>query len=331
MSNTILVTGGAGFIGFNFIKICLKNNIKVINIDSLKYAANKIEILELNKNKNYKFYKLNIGQKKKINKLLLRYKIFQIVNFAAESHVDRSIDDPKYFFKNNCLDFVDFISVLKDYHLNLNKKNKSKFKFLHVSTDEVYGSLSKNQRTFKEDSSLKPNNPYSSSKAACELILRSFSKTYNLPYLITNCSNNYGKFQNDEKLIPTIFRNAIRNKNIPIYGTGRNVRDWIYVDDHCYAILKVLIKGKKFQKYNIGANNEISNIDLAKKICLILDKKIPKLKPHKKLITYVKDRAGHDFRYGINSKKIIKLNWKAKIKLDYGLNEVADYFIKRYQ
>ena len=330
MKKTILITGGAGFIGYNFIKICLKKNYQVVNIDPLKYSANKFEINKLKSNKNYYFYKININNKRYVEKILLKHKILQVVNFAAESHVDRSINKPKFFFKNNCMDFINFLVTIKKYYSKLNFKKKNIFKFIHVSTDEVYGSLSNKEKPFTEKSNLKPNNPYSSSKAASELILRSFSNTYGFPYIITNCSNNYGKYQNDEKLIPTIFRNALKNRKIPIYGNGKNIRDWIYVDDHCFAILKVLDKGKDFERYNIGGNCEIKNINLAKIICSILNKKVPQKKNYHNLINYVKDRPGHDLRYAINSNKIQNLNWKPKTKLIDGLNKIANYYIKKY-
>ena len=330
MKKTILVTGGAGFIGYNFIKICLKKNYQVVNIDPLKYSANKFEINKLKSNKNYYFYKININNKKYVEKILLKHKILQVVNFAAESHVDRSINKPKFFFKNNCMDFINFLVTIKEYYSKLNLKKKNIFKFIHVSTDEVYGSLLNKEKPFTEKSNLKPNNPYSSSKAASELILRSFSNTYDFPYIITNCSNNYGKYQNGEKLIPTIFRNALKNRKIPIYGDGKNIRDWIYVDDHCFAILKVLDKGKDFERYNIGGNCEIKNINLAKIICGILNKKVPQKKNYHNLINYVKDRPGHDLRYAINSNKIQKLNWKPKTKLIDGLNIIADHYVKKY-
>ena len=330
MKKKILITGGAGFIGFNFILKCLKKKYKIFNLDTLKYAANKNEIKKLKKIKDYNFYKININNKNQIKKILNKYKILTIVNFAAESHVDRSINNPRYFFKNNCLDFIEFITALRDYYLKLNANSKKNFKFLHISTDEVYGSLKYNEKPFDEFSPIMPNNPYASSKAACELILRSFSKTYGLPFFLTNCSNNYGKYQNKEKLIPTIIRNAILNKKIPIYGKGNNVRDWIYVDDHCDAIFKVLQKGKKFEKYNIGGYSEINNLDLTKKICSILDKKYPRRNLYNSLITFVKDRPGHDFRYAIDAKKIKKLNWRPKISLNNGLNKIIDHYVKKY-
>tara|TARA_B110000008_G_scaffold171947_1_gene171621 strand:- start:7165 stop:7821 length:657 start_codon:yes stop_codon:yes gene_type:complete len=212
MKHKILVIGGAGFIGYNFIDKCLNKKMSVINIDPLKYSANKKEILKFNKNKNYFFYKKDMNDKVLIKKVLNDHDITTIINFASESHVDNSIDSPKYFFTNNCVKFIDFLDALQNYYHKLDPNKKKRFKFLYVSTDEVYGSLLLKEKPFNEHSNLKPNNPYSSSKAAAELILRSFSNTYNFPYMISNCSNNYGKFQNDEKLIPTIFRNAIKKK-----------------------------------------------------------------------------------------------------------------------
>lgn len=327
---SILVAGGAGFIGFNFINKCLSNGYKVLNIDDLTYSANSKESRNI-RNKNYKFIKLNI-KSKKINLILKRNNILQIVNFAAETHVDNSIKFPKYFFQNNCMHFIDFINQIYFYYKNLKKNDKKNFKFIYISTDEVYGSLKLRQKSFTERSRINPKNPYSASKASAEMYLQSISNTFNFPYIITNCSNNYGKYQNDEKLIPTIFRKAINKKKIPIYGNGKNIRDWIHVDDHSEAILSILKKGENNHRYNIGANQELTNIQIVKKICKILDKKIPQKKSYKHLISFIKDRPGHDFRYSINSKKIFKnLGWKNKIQIDNGLESIADFYIQKYK
>lgn len=327
---SILVTGGAGFIGFNFIIKCLKLGYKIFNIDTLSYSANLTEIKKLN-HESHLFYNLNISDQK-IFKILKKNKISKIVNFAAETHVDNSIKKPKFFFKNNCMKYIDFIFNIKKYYDTLSSNDQKYFKFINISTDEVYGSLKLNQKPFDEKSILSPRNPYSASKASAEMYLQSFSNTFGLPYIITNCSNNYGKYQNDEKLIPTIFRKAIQNKKIPIYGNGKNIREWIHVDDHNNAILALLKKGKNYDKYNIGSKNELTNLEIVNKICLMLDKKIPKKNSFKKQIKFVKDRLGHDFRYSINSKKIKKeIGWKSKIDIDLGLESISDYYIKKYQ
>ncbi len=325
----ILVTGGAGFIGYNFILMCLKHGYEIINIDALKYSANIEEIKKI-KSKKYSFYKLNISSSKIFN-ILKKNKVLKIVNFASETHVDNSIKKPKLFFQNNCISFIDFIFNIKNYYDLLNDSDKKNFKFINVSTDEIYGSLKNNEASFTEKSIYSPQNPYSASKLSAEMYLQSFSNTYGLPYIITNCSNNYGKHQNDEKLIPTVFRSAIKNKNIPIYGNGRNVRDWIHVDDHSKAILLLLKKGKNYNRYNIGSNSELTNLQIVNKICTLLDKKIPKQISYKKQIRFVTDRPGHDFRYSINPNKIKReLKWKSKIKIDIGLEYICDYYIKKY-
>lgn len=330
MKKKILVTGGAGFIGLNFVEFLLKKNYKVINIDDLSYAANIKEHSKIKSKRGYKFFKINIKNKKKILHLLKKNKIFNVVNFAADTHVDNSIQKPYKFIKNNILFFSRFIETLNFYYQGLTIGNKKKFRFVHISTDEVYGSLNHNCKSFLETDVLKPNNPYSSSKASGELILRSFFKTYNFPYIITNSSNNYGKYQNDEKFIPKIFKKALNNKKIPIYGKGENIRDWLHVEDHCSAILKVLHKGQIGEKYNIGSNSEISNINLVKYICSLLDKIVPKKISYSKQIYYIKDRLGHDYRYSINANKVRKeLSWSPKFILNKGLKTIAKYYISK--
>ena len=328
-NDKILITGGAGFIGFNFAKMCIRKGFKVFNIDTLSYSANYKEIRNL-KNKNHYFYNLNINDKK-IMSILKKNKILKIIHFAAESHVDNSIKKPKFFFENNCISFIDFVNNLNTFYKGLNKHDKKLFRFINISTDEVYGSLKLNEKSFTEKSLINPQNPYAASKASAELYLQSFANTYDFPYITTNCSNNYGEYQNDEKLIPTIFRNALHNKKIPIYGNGKNIREWIHVKDHNEAILLILDKGENFNKYNIGSKFEFTNLSLAKKICKILDKKIPKKIKYENQIIFVEDRAGHDFRYSINSDKIKKrLAWKAKIDINEGLNQISNYYINKY-
>lgn len=330
MKKKILVTGGAGFIGLNFIEYLLKKNYNVINIDDLSYAANKKEHNKIKSKRNYKFFKINIKNKKKILYLLKKNNIYNVVNFAAETHVDNSIQKPHKFINNNIVFFFSFLESLNFYYQGLTIKNKKKFRFVHISTDEVYGSLDNNRKSFLETDVLKPNNPYSSSKASGELILRSFYKTYNFPYIITNSSNNYGKYQNDEKFIPKVFKTALSNEKIPIYGKGENIRDWIHVEDHCSAILKVLQKGRIGEKYNIGSNNETSNLNLVKYICFLLDKIVPKKISYSKQICYIKDRPGHDYRYSINANKIRnELSWRPKFILKKGLKGIANFYIAK--
>ena len=329
MKKKILVTGGAGFIGFNFVNKLLELGYEIHNIDVLRYSANKKEIFKIKNSKHF-FYKINVNNKDIYN-ILKKNKILEIIHFAAETHVDNSIGSPKFFFKNNCLDFIDFVENISKYYNELSNIRKKKFKFIYISTDEIYGSLKLKEKSFNESSPLKPKNPYSSSKASAELYLSSYANTFNFPYIITNCSNNFGKFQNEEKFIPTIFKNALKGKKIPIYGDGKNIRDWIYVDDHINAILLLLKKGKINNKYNIGSNQEFKNIELANIICDILDDHIPKKISYKNQIVFIKDRLGHDFRYSIDNKKIKKIGWKPQISLRDGLLKIADFYIKKFK
>ncbi len=327
-----LIAGGLGFIGLNFLEFCIKKNLNVLVIDSLTYAANKDSHNFFKKNK-IRFIKCNIGNKKKISKILKSFKISKIINFAAETHVDNSIVGPEKFIKSNIIDFYNFLEETKKYYENLNLSEKKKFRFLQVSTDEVFGSLKPKEAKFTENSKFFPNNPYSATKAAGDLIARAWFKTFDLPILVTNCSNNYGKFQHKEKLIPKIIFNAIKNKTIPIYGNGKNLREWLFVQDHCDAIFRILQKGKIGQTYNIGSLKELTNIELAKKICKKLDSIHPKLNGHSynNQIKFVKDRKAHDKRYAINSKKIrTELNWRPKISFDKGLDKTIKFYLKQF-
>jgi dTDP-glucose 4,6-dehydratase len=323
----ILVTGGCGFIGINFIKLALKKNFNIFNIDLLTYAsiANKKVI----KHKNYKFLKLEIGSEKKLFEVVKKFRPNFIVNFAAETHVDKSIDDPIIFFKKNIMSFGLFLKTLKKYYDQCNKN----FKLLHISTDEVYGSLKAKEKSFKEKNKYFPNSPYAASKASSDHIARSFNKTFGIPIIISNCSNNYGPFQYPEKLIPLTIVNAINNQRIPIYGNGNQIRDWLFVNDHCNALLKILKHGKIGETYNIGGDNQIKNINLVKKICKYLDQKFARDKSNSfsKLIINVEDRLSHDERYSVNCNKIKKqLKWKAKTSLDSGIKLTIDWYLKNY-
>lgn len=313
----VIITGGCGFIGSHLIYRALKKKYFVINLDKLSYASQKMKI----KNKNYKFFKLDLKNEKKLNYIFKKFEPDIVINCAAESHVDNSIKGPKVFYESNLIGTVNL--------LNNSIQSKKDIKFLQVSTDEVFGSLRFNKSKFTENSRYNPRSPYSSSKAAADHAVRAYGETYKLKYFITNCSNNYGPYQYPEKLIPLVITNCINKKMIPVYGNGKNVRDWIHVNDHVNAIFAVLEKSKPFESYLIGANNEISNIQLVKLIC----DKYKKLKndsfDYKKLIKFVTDRKGHDLRYAISSKKIKKkLGWVSKIKFQDGIEKTIKFYIK---
>ena len=312
----ILITGGMGFIGSNFIRYILNSNedFEVFNIDKLTYAGNPENLIDVEKDfpNDHKFFRVDICDFEAVDTIVAKERIKIIVNFAAESHVDRSIDNPSICCDTNIIGTQTL--------LNVAKKNKTN-KFLQISTDEVYGSLDFSDPAFTENTKLSPNSPYSASKASADLLVNSYHKTYELPVNITRCSNNYGPYQFPEKLIPLIINNALNDKELPVYGEGLNIRDWIHVEDHCSAILKVLLEGKTGEIYNIGGNSEFSNIDLVKQLLKILDK--PEY-----LIKFVKDRPGHDLRYAINHKKITEeLNWRPKIKFEGGLLSTVQWYM----
>ena len=327
----IFVTGGLGFIGSNFISMQIdKYKNEILNFDKLTYAANVNNLLKYKKNKLYNFVQGDIVDSKKILKILNSYKPDCIINFAAESHVDRSIDGPKEFINTNIIGTYELLNAtLKYYELNY-KENENHFRFIHVSTDEVYGSLGK-QGYFKENTPYNPSSPYSASKASSDHLVRAWNLTFNLPTIITNCSNNYGPFQFPEKLIPLMIINCIKHNNLPIYGDGKNIRDWLYVADHCDALYSVILNGKNGETYNIGGNQEKNNLEIVSTICKILDEKIPsnKIDSYKELITFVKDRPGHDFRYAIDASKIKKhLNWSPRYTFEDGIKKTIDWYIK---
>jgi len=314
----IIVTGGAGFIGSNLVNFLLKKNYYVINIDKLSYSSNPYNIKNFKKNKNYVFFKTDINNKKKIIKILNKYKPEGIFNLAAETHVDRSINDPKSFINSNILGTYNLLESILKY--------KKKIKIIHISTDEVYGDLISGRSD--EKFPYNPSSPYSSTKASADHLIRAYVKTYKINAVISNCCNNFGPNQFPEKLIPKLIFNIINNKPLPIYGKGKNSREWMHVQDHCEALLKVYLKGKMGENYNIGSGINVRNIDLAKKLIKIAKKKYLKFNKNVK-IKFVKDRPGHDFRYALNSKKILKeLGWKTKIPLDYGLSQTFDWYLK---
>ena len=326
----ILVTGGAGFIGSNFIISWLELvGERVINLDKLTYAGNLQNLSDLQKNENYIFVHGDIADTFLVSKLLDKYKPRFVVNFAAESHVDRSIHGPVEFIQTNILGTFHLLESVKNYWLSI-KKQQRQFRFLHISTDEVYGTLDLNQDPFSENSRYLPNSPYSASKASSDHLVRAYFHTYGLPVLTSNCSNNYGPYQFPEKLIPLIINNAICKKNLPIYGDGKQIRDWLYVEDHCSAIRIILEFGEVGEIYNIGGNNEKTNLDVVSSICSILDKMMPRDdgQKYKTQIKFVKDRIGHDRRYAINSNKIKhELRWKPTEDFDSGIKKTVKWYL----
>ncbi len=322
----ILVTGGCGFIGSALIKTALKKGHKVINIDNLSYAGSTSNLENVLKNENYLFFKENIINGGKIYKIISETKPNAIIHLAAESHVDRSISGPRNFLDTNVIGTFELLESSRKYWYD-NNKNKD-FRFLHVSTDEVYGSLGSKGK-FTELSSYSPNSPYSASKAASDHFVRSWFKTYEFPSIITNCSNNYGPYQFPEKLIPLTIIKAIKSLPIDVYGEGKNVRDWLFVNDHVNAILKVLDKGSSGLTYNIGSNNEYTNIELVKLLCSEIDIKLNRTQKTSNLIQFVKDRPGHDERYAIDYSFLKNsLGWEPQYKFKDSLSETIDWYIK---
>ena len=329
---SIIVTGGAGFIGSNFILDWFDNKSEeIINIDSLTYSGNIKNLEHIKNNKNLIFIKGDICNQELIKKTFDDYKPRAVINFAAESHVDRSISSPENFIKTNILGVYNLLEVSKEYWKNLSSDKKNHFKFYHISTDEVYGELQINDPSFKEENPYAPNSPYSASKASSDHLVRAWNQTYGLPTLISNCSNNFGPYQYPEKLIPLCIVNSLQNKNIPVYGDGKQVRDWLYVKDHCSAIRAILDKGSSGETYNIGGSNEKTNLEVVYSICDILDNLKPNLKgnSYRELITYVKDRPGHDKRYAINSEKISQeIGWTPKENFESGISKTVYWYLE---
>lgn len=333
--NNILVTGGAGFIGSNFISYFLNkhSDFKLINLDLLTYAGNLNNLKEVAENPRYHFVKGDICDRELVDKIFDEFQVSGVINFAAESHVDNSITGPGAFIRTNVNGTFNLLEVARSRWMDGPFKIRDGFenaRFHHISTDEVYGSLGETG-LFTEETPYAPNSPYSASKASSDLIVRAYHHTYGMNVVTTNCSNNYGPKQHQEKLIPTIIRKAIAEEDIPIYGDGKNVRDWLYVTDHCEGIDLAFHEGKSGETYNIGGKNEKKNIDIAQSICSILDKKIPRKnkKSYLELITYVQDRPGHDRRYAIDATKIeSKLGWKAKENFTSGIEKTIDWYLK---
>jgi dTDP-glucose 4,6-dehydratase len=316
---TIIITGGLGFIGSNLVNILSKKKFFIINIDKITYASNLNNIS--NNLKNYKFYKQDINNQNFIKKILEKYNPSLIFNLAAETHVDRSIDAPRQFINSNIYGVFNLLETIKKY--------KKKIKLIHVSTDEVYGDIKKNEKS-KESDCYNPSSPYAASKASGDLLIKSYVRTYKIPAIITNCCNNYGPNQYPEKLIPTIIYKIINKKPVPIYGNGKNIREWIHVEDHCNALIKVSEKGVLGESYNIGSGIELNNIDITKKIISSF-KEIDFNLANKAKFIFVKDRPGHDLRYSLNSSKIkINLKWGCKYNFDEGIKKTVVWYINKF-
>ena len=326
-NSTVLITGGAGFIGSAMVRhLVLERKCRVINIDNLSYSGNLSNLEEISRLNNYHFFKLSIGERDSVHECLQKYKPNVVINFAAESHVDKSIDNPGIFFKTNVLDTLNLLMAVKDYL----KNNDLDFLFHHISTDEVYGDIPMNDKPSNEATPYKPSSPYAASKASSDHIVRAFIRTYGFPATISNCSNNYGSFQHPEKLIPHMIINALNNKKLPIYGDGKQIRDWLHVDDHISGILKIIEYGKIGQTYNIGGLNEVTNLEVVNLICQTLDAEFPRQDKvsYKKLISFVGDRPGHDRRYAIDCSKISNdLNWKPSLEFKIGLEQTVKWYL----
>ena len=331
MKNTIFVTGGAGFIGSNFVLDWIESEAAtVINLDKLTYAGNLQNLTSLEANPRHIFVRGDIGDSVLIDKILAEHQPRAVVNFAAESHVDRSIHGPGEFIQTNIVGTFHLLEATRAYWGSLGEDDKAAFRFLHVSTDEVYGSLAPEDPAFKETNTYEPNSPYSASKAASDHLVRAYHHTYGLPVLTTNCSNNYGPYHFPEKLIPLIIHNALAGKPLPIYGDGQQIRDWLYVRDHCSAIRRVLEAGRVGETYNVGGWNEKPNLDVVYKICTILDELAPRTdgKNYKDQITYVTDRLGHDRRYAIDATKINdELGWKPAETFETGIRKTVQWYL----
>ena len=328
-TGTLLVTGGAGFIGGNFVLGAVAAGVRVVNLDALTYAGNLDTLAPLDANPEHVFVHGDIGDSALVQRLMAEHRPRTIVNFAAESHVDRSIDGPAAFIQTNVVGTLVLLEAARDYWNSLTGPDRASFRFLHVSTDEVYGSLGDDGH-FTEASAYAPNSPYSASKAASDHLVRSFHHTYGLPVLTTHCSNNYGPYQFPDKLIPLMILKTVAGEPLPVYGDGGNVRDWLHVADHCAAIARVLKAGRVGQTYNIGGNSERRNIDLVRDICRMIDARMPRpdALPRESQITFVEDRPGHDRRYAINAGKIrSELGWSPSVSLEQGLVRTLDWYL----
>lgn len=326
----LLITGGAGFIGSNFILNRIEKGDQVVNLDKLTYSGNLNNLVSVQNRENYSFVRGDIGDKSLVRKIFSECRPDAVVNFAAETHVDRSVIDPESFVRTNVLGTSNLLLETLEYWKSLLQEEKAKFRFHHISTDEVYGSLGFEDPAFTENTAYAPNSPYSASKASSDHFVRAFHETYGLPTLISNCSNNYGPRQFPEKLIPLMVLNAIEGKPLPIYGNGKNIRDWLHVFDHCDAISLILEKSKPGECYNVGGNSEKNNLEVVAAIINVLDQEVPRPdgKSYSEQIHFVKDRPGHDLRYAINADKIKKdLGWTPKFNFDQGIRETVLWYL----
>lgn len=332
MTQKILVTGGAGFIGSAVVRYLIKEGYYVINVDKLTYAGNIDSLTEVIESDFYSFEHVDICNSKLMTEIFNKHKPDKVMHLAAESHVDRSIDGPMTFIETNVLGTSILLETAKEYWHSLDLQKQRGFRFHHISTDEVFGDLEGPDNLFTEDTPYMPSSPYSASKASSDHLVRAWHRTYNLPVLITNCSNNYGPYHFPEKLIPLVIVNALQGRPLPIYGKGNQVRDWLYVEDHATALIKVLMHGEIGETYNIGGHNEKRNIDVVKKICNLLEELHPKkpkgIKNYIDLITYVDDRPGHDIRYAIDASKIKQtLGWVPEESFDTGLRKTVEWYL----
>ncbi len=333
MIKTIMVTGGAGFIGSAVIRYIInETSYSVVNLDKLTYAGNLESLVSINNSERYSFEQIDICSKKEVLDCLNKHKPDLIMHLAAESHVDKSISGPDDFILTNIIGTFTLLEQTRIYWENLNDKKRESFKFHHISTDEVYGDLEKSNEKFKENTPYNPSSPYSSSKASSDHLVRAWGRTFGLPVVVTNCSNNYGPYQFPEKLIPLVIINALSGKPIPVYGSGKQIRDWLYVEDHAKALLKVALEGRVGETYNIGGNNEKTNMYVIKSICSILNELEPcrfeNINKYEELIEFVSDRQGGDFRYAIDASKIHnELNWKPNETFKTGLQKTIEWYI----
>jgi dTDP-glucose 4,6-dehydratase len=329
--STILVTGGLGFIGANFIYLrSTVSNCQIINLDKITYAGNQVTLADLATDSRYTFVRGDIGDRQLVDRILTRYRPKAIVNFAAETHVDRSIDNPINFIETNINGTFNLLESARKYWCNLDSAQQEQFRFLQVSTDEVYGSLSPTDPPWTETTAYAPTSPYAASKASGDHLVRSYFHTYGLPVLVTNCSNNYGRYQFPEKLVPLTILNAIAGKQLAVYGDGQNIRDWLHVDDHCRALDLVLKAGRPGETYHVGGKCERTNLWLVTKLCEILDELLPTSDyySHHQLITYVADRPGHDRRYAIDATKIYhQLGWQPQVEIESGLQHTVCWYL----
>lgn len=325
----LLVTGGCGFIGSAVVRAAVARGHAVVNLDAMTYAANPANLASVETSPHYVFEQADLRDLDAVQRVFAAHAPDAVMHLAAETHVDRSIDEPGIFIETNVQGTTHLLAAARNHLAELDGERARTFRFLHVSTDEVYGTLGPDDAGFTEDSPYRPNSPYAASKAAADMMVRAWHKTYGLPALISNCSNNYGAFQNPEKLIPTVVLNAVQGRPIPVYGDGSNVRDWLHVDDHAEALFAMLDRGRPGETYNVGGDAERSNIDLVRAICGVLDRLQPDAAPHDRLIRFVHDRPGHDFRYAIDASKANReLGWRPARNLESGLAQTVAWYLE---